>query len=114
MLAQCCSAEITMNLKGSLPLLVLHLLAERPAHGYELSRLIKQRSDGVLDFREGTLYPALHALEDKGWIASSEGSEQGRTRRSYRLTEAGHAALAGERAAWRRFSRAVDATLGEA
>ena len=103
-----------MNLKGSLPLLILQIVAERECHGYEIAQIIKLRSAGILDFREGTLYPMLHTLEHKGSLASFEQVEQGRTRRYYRMTEVGRAMLAEEREAWTRYSHAVNAALGEA
>ena len=61
-----------MNLKGTLPTLILRALTEGPNHGYRIAQEIKSKSKGVLDFREGTLYPALHALENKGLIESYE------------------------------------------
>ena len=101
-----------MNFKGSLPLLVLHVLAQGPSHGYAIAATIRRHSEGVLEFREGTLYPTLHALEERGLIvATEELVTEGRTRRSYRLTEAGALALDQERAAWLRYSRAVAAIL---
>ncbi len=103
-----------MNFKGSLSLLVLHLLATGPSHGYRIAREIKQRSAGVLDFREGTLYPTLHGLEQRGLVDSVMQNEYGRARRYYHLTEAGRAVLAHERAEWERYTGAVRAVLGEA
>lgn len=101
-----------MNFKGSLPLLVLHVLAEGPSHGYAIATTIRQRSAGILEFREGTLYPTLHSLEERGLIAAQEEpASEGRIRRSYRLTEAGALALEQERAAWLRYSAAVAAVL---
>src|SRR5580698_5731577 len=82
-----------MNFKGTLPTLILQALAEEPSHGYRIAQRIKARSKGVLDFKEGTLYPALHKLENEGLVASYEGVEQGRTRRYYRITKSGRAAL---------------------
>lgn len=103
-----------MNQKGSLPLLILHVLAGGPEHGYAIAQEIKRRSAGVLDFREGTLYPTLHTLEDKGLIESHSSIEQGRTRRSYQITPAGRAMLAQEREEWARYAGAVTAVLKEA
>ena len=59
---------IGINLKGSLPLLVLHVLAQGENHGYGIAKLIKDQSEGVLDFKEGTLYPTLHGMEKQGLI----------------------------------------------
>ena len=96
-----------MNLKGTLPALVLQVLERGPLHGYAIAQEIKGRSKGVLDFKEGTLYPALHALENKGHLASYEQTENGRVRRYYKLTLAGHQALEAEREHWRELSAAV-------
>lgn len=101
-----------MNFKGSLPLLILHVLAEGPSHGYALAAAIRRRSDDVLAFREGTLYPTLHGLEDRGLVTAAEVSApDGRLRRRYHITEAGRVELARERAAWARYSRAVTVVL---
>ena len=102
-----------MNLKGSLPMLVLHVLQNGPQHGYQIAKDIKQKSKGILDFREGTLYPALHGLERDGCIESYNEVENGRTRRYYRLTETGKQSLAAELNEWQRYSRAVNQVLGE-
>ena len=103
-----------MNFKGTLPTLILEALANGPSHGYRIAQGIKDRSQGVLDFKEGTLYPALHKLETEGLIESSEETEKGRTRRSYSITKAGRRALAKDRDEWRELSRAVTLILGEA
>jgi transcriptional regulator len=100
-----------MNLKGTLPVLALQVLEDGPLHGYAIAQRIKERSDGLLDFREGTLYPTLHALEKKGWARSREKADGGRTRRFYRLTTSGRRALDSERAHWKALSRAVDVVL---
>ena len=108
-----------MNFKGTLPTLILEALMREPSHGYRIAQRIKERSEGVLDFREGTLYPALHKLENEGMIEafevpSSNDGERGRTRRYYRITEAGRGMLTRDRAEWRAHSRAVTMILGEA
>jgi PadR family transcriptional regulator, regulatory protein PadR len=103
-----------MNLKGTLPTLILETLAREPSHGYHIAQRIKKRSRGVLDFKEGTLYPALHKLEGEGLVESYEGIENGRQRRYYRITEAGHGILAKDRAEWRELSHAVTMILEEA
>lgn len=103
-----------MNLKGTLPTLILEALAHEPSHGYRIAQRIKERSEGVLDFKEGTLYPALHKLEHDGLVASRETVENGRPRRSYRITSAGRTMLATNRSAWRELSRAVTLLLGDA
>lgn len=103
-----------MNLRGTLPTLILEALEREPNHGYRIAQRIKERSEGLLDFKEGTLYPALHKLENEGHIASYEGVEKGRPRRYYRITEAGRAVLAKDRSEWFDLSRAVTRILGEA
>ena len=103
-----------MNFKGTLPTLILEALAQEPSHGYRIAQRIKERSRGVLDFKEGTLYPALHKLESEGLVESYEGVENGRTRRYYRITKSGKGTLAKDRAEWRELSQAVTMILGEA
>ena len=103
-----------MNVKGTLPTLILEALAQEPSHGYRIAQRIKERSEGVLDFKEGTLYPALHKLEHDGLVESYEEVEKGRTRRYYRITPAGLTTLAADRAEWRAMARAVTMILGEA
>ena len=103
-----------MNFKGTLPTLILEALAQNPSHGYLIAQRIKERSEGVLDFKEGTLYPALHKLERDGMVESYEGIEKGRPRRYYRITKSGRGALAKDRAEWRELSKAVTVILGEA
>ena len=103
-----------MNLKGTLPTLILEVLAQEPSHGYRIAQQIKQSSNGLLDFKEGTLYPALHKLENEGSVESYESSESGRVRRYYRITKSGRKALNDDRAEWQQLSRAVSMILGEA
>jgi len=103
-----------MNLKGTLPALILEALVHEPSHGYLIAQRIKARSRGVLDFKEGTLYPALHKLENGGLVESYDAEENGRTRRCYRITKSGRASLANDRAEWRQLSNAVSTILGDA
>jgi PadR family transcriptional regulator, regulatory protein PadR len=103
-----------MNLKGTLPTLILEVLAREASHGYRIAQRIKVQSNGLLDFKEGTLYPALHKLENEGMVESYEGVESGRPRRYYRITQSGRTVLAADRAEWRKLSRAVSTILGEA
>ena len=100
-----------MNFKGTLPTLILEALLHEPDHGYRIAQRIKERSKGVLDFREGTLYPALHKLESEGMVKSYEGVENGRPRRYYRITKNGREALTRDRAEWRQLSQAVSMIL---
>lgn len=103
-----------MNFKGTLPTLILETLLHEPSHGYRIAQRIKEKSRGVLDFKEGTLYPALHKLQNEGLVDSYEDVETGRTRRYYRITKAGRDILTKDRAEWRKLSRAVTTVLGEA
>ena len=98
-------------LKGHLDLLLLAVLEKGPAHGYALIESLRGRSGGTFDLPEGTVYPALHRLEQDGLISSTWSEESGRRRRVYQLTPKGIEALSRRQAEWRQFSRAVDATL---
>jgi PadR family transcriptional regulator PadR len=99
------------TLKGHLDFLLLAIVAGEPAHGYAIIEELKRRSGGAFDLPEGTVYPALHRLEQSGLLASSWASETGRRRRVYRVTTHGRRALAGERRAWQGFTRAVEAVV---
>lgn len=94
--------------QGTLDLLILRLLALRPQHGWAIAQRIKQMSNGVLQVGQGSLYPALHKLEQQGWIEAEWGeSENNRRAKFYRLTRAGRKALEKESAQWERLSAAV-------
>lgn len=103
-----------MNFKGSLTPLILQNLQAGPNHGYRIAQEIKQKSKGVLDFKEGTLYPALHGLENKGLIESYPREEAGRTRCYYKLTEKGRRSLAKQKQEWLQVSSAITLLLQEA
>ena len=99
-------------LQGTLDLLVLQTLAMGPAHGHSIANAIERRSDEVLQVEHGSLYPALHRLEDRGWIASFWGtSENNRRARYYRLTVQGRAQLAEQTSRWEEIVRAVNRIL---
>jgi PadR family transcriptional regulator PadR len=102
------------RLKGNLDLLLLSVLAAGPGHGYAIISALRDRSDGTFDLPQGTVYPALHRLEDAGLLISSWADASGRRRRIYGLTEQGAAALASEQAEWRRFAIGVQAVAGGA
>ncbi len=102
-----------MNLKGTLPALILNRLSRGPCHGYRIVKDIQAASGGVLDFREGTLYPVLHQLEKNSLVTSYEETEQNRRRRYYKLTAKGRKALKEERNEWDRLSTAVHQAIGE-
>ena len=101
------------RLKGNLDLLLLSILAAGPAHGYAIISALRERSEGTFDLPEGTVYPALHRLEEAGLLASTWAQAEGRRRRVYGLTDEGAAALAAQRTEWRRFARGVQAVLGK-
>ena len=95
--------------KGSLDMLVLALLEDGPRHGYEISKLIEERSERTLRFHVASLYPALYGLERRGLVQGTWGvAKNGRKRRCYRLTASGRRVLAEQRSHWREFSRAID------
>ncbi len=100
-----------MEPRGHLDGLLLAVLADGPAHGYAVAQALKQRSAGVFDLPEGTIYPALHRLEHAGLLRSEWSTEGGRRRRVYRLTRTGTRAVAGARKDWQRFAGAVEAVL---
>lgn len=99
-------------LQGTLELLILKTLVLGPLHGWGVSKRIRQLSDDVLDIGQGSLYPALYRLEDKGWIESQWGrSPEGRRAKFYTLTPEGRKQFADEKANWRLFSSAVEQVL---
>jgi transcriptional regulator len=99
-------------LQGTLDLLVLKTLALGPAHGHTIAYAIEHRSEEVLTVEHGSLYPALHRLEDRGWIASFWGtSENNRRARYYRLTPRGRAQLVEQTNRWDDIVRAVNRIL---
>jgi transcriptional regulator len=99
-------------LQGTLDLLILQTLVLGPAHGHTIAHAIERRSEEVLQVEHGSLYPALHRLEDRGWISSHWGpSENNRKARFYRLTPAGRRQLAQETTRWERLVRAVNQVL---
>ena len=94
--------------KGSAELMILALLDARPRHGYEISQLIEQRSDGAVRFKVASLYPLLYRLERRGWVLGQWVEKEGqRRRRYYRLTRAGRKVLAEQRKGWQRFVAAI-------
>jgi DNA-binding PadR family transcriptional regulator len=97
------------GIKGHLDLVLLGALATAPGHGYAVIGAIRARSGGVLDLPEGSVYPALHRLEDLGLVMSEWVPVSGRRRREYHLTAAGERALGVERNEWSRLARAIDA-----
>jgi PadR family transcriptional regulator PadR len=94
--------------KGSAELLILSLVEFRARHGYEIGKLIAQRSEGQISFKIASLYPLLYRLEDRGWIRGRWVEESGeRRRRFYKLTAQGRRVLAAHRSTWESFVTAV-------
>jgi PadR family transcriptional regulator, regulatory protein PadR len=99
-------------LKGTLDLMILKTLSWAPSHGYGIARWIEQCTNDVLQVEEGSLYPALHKLEEKGLIAAEWGiSEHNRRAKFYRLTTAGKKQLSASHDYWARFADAVSKVL---
>ena len=99
-------------LRGTLDLLILRALSWGPTHGYGVARWIEHATNDALAIGEGTLYPALHRLEERGWVAASWGtSENNRQAKFYALTKKGRAQLRLETDAWRRYAAAIFAAL---
>jgi PadR family transcriptional regulator PadR len=102
-------------LQGTLDMLVLRTLITGPAHGHTIAHVIEHCSDDVLQVEQGSLYPALHRLEDRGWVSSYWGaSENNRKAKFYKLTQAGRKQLAAETSRWRQLVGAIGQVLGEA
>jgi len=105
MVANAISRELK---RGSTELLILALLEERPRHGYEIARLIDERSDGAITFHVASLYPTLYRLEDRTLIEGRWVERAGqRRRRCYRLTAGGRKVLASQRNVWEQFFLAL-------
>ena len=99
-------------LQGTLDLLILQTLILGPAHGHTIAHVIERRSDEVLQVEHGSLYPALHRLEDRAWIASFWGtSENNRKARYYRLTPKGRKQLLQQTGRWEQLVRAINRVL---
>ncbi len=95
-------------LQGTLDMLILKTVALGPVHGYGISQRIREVSRDVLQVQQGSLYPALHRLEKRGWLKAEWGtSENGREAKFYRLSARGRKQLAAEDAAWNRLAEAV-------
>jgi PadR family transcriptional regulator PadR len=102
------------RVKGHLDLLLLAIVSESPGHGYAVITQLRERSDGLLALKEGSVYPALHRLEDLGLMVSEWQPVAGRRRRIYRVTSDGERALLAERRDWRALVACVDAVLSAA
>lgn len=101
-------------LQGTLDMLILRTLITGPAHGHTIAHVIEHTSDEVLQVEQGSLYPALHRLEDRGWVSSYWGaSENNRKAKFYKLTAAGRKQLIAETSRWRQIVDAIGRVLGE-
>lgn len=101
-------------LQGTLDLLVLKALDGQPSHGYAVARTIERVTDDVLKVEEGSLYPALHRMEERGWIRSHWGQSENRRRaKFYELTDIGRKQLSAEATEWARYADAIARMLNQ-
>ncbi|MBI3847317.1 MAG: helix-turn-helix transcriptional regulator [Planctomycetes bacterium] len=102
----------SQTIRGHLPSILLAVLEHEPLYGYRIAQAVEEKSAGLLHLGQGTIYPALYALEAKGLVkAEWRESDSGPKRRYYALTERGHKALARDRASFARFAEALDTLL---
>ena len=105
---------LDMLIQGTLDMLILGTLVMGPAHGHTIAQAIERTSENALEVEQGSLYPALHRLEDRGWVSSEWGvSENNRRAKFYRLTNKGRKELNAAAGRWRRMTRAIGLILGE-
>jgi len=101
-------------LQGTLDMLILRTLVLGPAHGHTIAQAIERSSENALEVEQGSLYPALHRLEDRGWVSSEWGvSDNNRKAKFYALTSKGKKELRAAAGRWRRMTRAIGLILGE-
>ena len=101
-------------LKGTLDMMILRTLVGGDAHGHTIAKVIEHISEDVLEVEQGSLYPALHRLEDRGWVSSYWGaSENNRKAKFYKLTAEGRKQLVRETSRWRQMTRAIGLVMGE-
>jgi PadR family transcriptional regulator PadR len=101
-------------LKGTMDMMILRTLVTGDAHGHTIAKIIERGSQDVLEVEQGSLYPALHRLEDRGWVYSYWGaSENDRKAKYYKLTAAGRKQLVRETERWRQMTRAIGLVMGE-
>jgi PadR family transcriptional regulator PadR len=101
-------------LKGTLDMMILRTLVTGDAHGHTIAKVIERTSEDVLQVEQGSLYPAVHRLEDRRWVSSYWGtSENNRKAKFYRLTAAGRKQLSLETSRWRQMARAIALVMGE-
>jgi PadR family transcriptional regulator PadR len=100
-------------LRGTLDMMILKALSSGSLHGYAIARWIEEGTDDLLSIEEGSLYPALHRMERRGWISAEWGqSENNRRAKYYKLTQTGRQHLRAEAAAWASFAHAVSTVMG--
>jgi PadR family transcriptional regulator PadR len=101
-------------LKGTLDMMILRTLVAGDAHGHTIAKVIERSSEDVLEVEQGSLYPALHRLEDRGWVSSYWGaSENNRKAKFYRLTALGKRQLTLQTSRWRQMARAIALVMGD-
>jgi PadR family transcriptional regulator PadR len=101
-------------LKGTLDMMILRTLVMGDAHGHTIAKVIERTSEEVLEVEQGSLYPALHRLEDRGWVSSFWGaSENNRKAKFYKLTAAGKKQLVHETNRWKQMARAIGLVMGD-
>jgi PadR family transcriptional regulator, regulatory protein PadR len=101
-------------LQGTLDMLILRTLVLGPAHGHTIAQAIERTSENALEVEQGSLYPALHRLEDRGWVSHAWGaSENNRKAKFYRLTHRGRKELSAAAGRWRKMTHAIGLILGE-
>ena len=101
-------------LRGTLDMMILRTLISGDAHGHTIAKIIERTSQDVLEVEQGSLYPALHRIEERGWVSSYWGSsESNRKARFYRLTAAGRRQLHTEVGRWRQMANAISLVMGD-
>jgi PadR family transcriptional regulator, regulatory protein PadR len=101
-------------LKGTLDMMILRTLVAGDAHGHTIAKVIEHTSEDLLEVEQGSLYPALHRLEDRRWVSSYWGvSENNRKAKFYQLTREGRKQLVRETSRWRQMARAIGLVMGE-
>ena len=99
--------------KGSTDFVILSLLARRAMYGYEISQQLEHSGNGFFEMKEGLLYPALHRMQEKGWVSTDWQVVDGRRRKYYTLTRLGREVLGEQAAEWKAFLEQLHALLGE-
>lgn len=97
---------------GAVEMLILEVVSHAPTYGYEIAQTVAQHSRGYFDLKEGSLYPALHRLEQQKLLTSFWDEVDGRRRKYYKLSSSGQKALESKKAAWRAFAQGVEGVLG--